>query len=151
MFKKVLAVFVLGIFSFGLVGCASFRKKNDLETQGLRNQITVLESQIQSKDEEINSLREQLAKASEKQEALVSARSSKKKVVGSIKQRPSVKHVQIALKNAGYDPGKIDGRMGRQTKEAILAFQRANNLEATGKADKKTWELLRDYLYKKTK
>jgi carboxyl-terminal processing protease len=57
----------------------------------------------------------------------------------------------MALKNAGYDPGKIDGKMGKQSSEAIKAFQKANNLPVDGKVGKKTWSLLRDYLNKKVK
>ncbi|MFY9402151.1 MAG: peptidoglycan-binding domain-containing protein, partial [Candidatus Omnitrophota bacterium] len=50
-----------------------------------------------------------------------------------------------------YDLGKIDGRMGKQTREAIRSFQRANNLVVDGKVGKKTWEILRGYLGKKIK
>ena len=76
---------------------------------------------------------------------------SKKKMVGEVKSRPKTKQIQIALENAGYNPGRIDGRMGRQTREAIKAFQRANNLIADGKVGKKSWNLLKEYLYKKIK
>jgi peptidoglycan hydrolase-like protein with peptidoglycan-binding domain len=41
--------------------------------------------------------------------------------------------------------------MGRQTREAIKAFQRAHNLAADGKVGKQTWALLKDYLYQKIK
>ena len=37
--------------------------------------------------------------------------------------------VQQALKGAGYDPGPIDGLVGRQTVEAIHSFQKDNGLE----------------------
>jgi peptidoglycan hydrolase-like protein with peptidoglycan-binding domain len=71
--------------------------------------------------------------------------------VVEIKSRPNIKQIQIALKNAGLEPGPIDGRMGRQTREAIRAFQRAHNLPADGKVGKLTWNLLSEYLYKKIK
>jgi peptidoglycan hydrolase-like protein with peptidoglycan-binding domain len=32
------------------------------------------------------------------------------------------------LKDAGYDPGPIDGILGYQTKSALIKFQKANNL-----------------------
>ncbi|MFZ2937989.1 MAG: peptidoglycan-binding domain-containing protein, partial [Candidatus Omnitrophota bacterium] len=38
-----------------------------------------------------------------------------------------------------------------QTKDAIKAFQQANNLTVDGKVGKKTWDLLKEYLYKKAK
>ncbi|MCM8792068.1 MAG: peptidoglycan-binding protein, partial [Candidatus Omnitrophica bacterium] len=59
--------------------------------------------------------------------------------------------IQIALKNAGYNPGEIDGKMGKQTRQAIRAFQKANGLVVDGKVGKRTWSLLREYLYKKAK
>lgn len=147
MVKRVLAVLFLVIFVFSLSGCATARKQKDMEIQGLRNQISVLETQIQSRDEEINSLRDALNKAIEEK----TAAASKKKVIGEVKSRPNTKQIQIALANAGYNPGAIDGKMGRLTRDAIRAFQRANNLAVDGKVGKKTWELLKDYLYKKIK
>lgn len=153
MVRKAVIFSLLFIFVALLSGCATARKQKDLEIQGLRNQISVLESQIQSKDEEINSLKETLAKATqEKQTLQVSTKqASRKKLIGEIKSRPNVKQIQIALENAGYEPGPIDGRMGKQTRDAIKAFQRAYNLSTDGKVGKQTWNLLREYLYKKVK
>ena len=128
-------------------GCATARKQGDLEVQGLRNQISVLEAQIQSKDEEINSLKETSAKSQEEAPKQI----SRKKVIGEIKSRPNVKQIQIALVNAGYNAGSLDGRMGKQTRQAIKAFQRANNLAVDGKVGKQTWNLLKEHLYKKVK
>jgi len=71
--------------------------------------------------------------------------------MGEVKSRPKAKQIQLALKNAGYYSGAIDGKIGKVTKDAIKAFQRANNLIVDGKMGKKTWELLRKYLYLKVK
>lgn len=141
--------FMIYVLSFMILisGCATVRKEKDLEIQGLRNQISVLEAQVQSKDEEIDSLREELRKvAAEK-----AAQASKKKIIAEVKSRPNAKQIQIALSNAGFKPGPIDGKMGRQTRQAIKAFQRANNLTVDGRVGKKTWSLLKEYLYKKIK
>jgi peptidoglycan hydrolase-like protein with peptidoglycan-binding domain len=150
MVKKLLILLILAGFALPLTSCATAKKPKDLEMQGLRNQITVLETQLQAKDDEINSLKESLSKASQ-EETKANANLKSKKVVGEVKSRPNAKQIQIALKNAGYDPGTIDGKMGRQTKEAIRAFQRANNLHADGKVGKNTWKLLGQYLYQKVK
>jgi len=150
MLRRASTFFVLFVFLFSLTGCATIRKQKDLETQGLKNQISVLEAQIQAKDEEISSLRENLAKASEQKTELTKV-VSKKKVIGEVKSRPNVRQVQIALQNAGYYSGAIDGRKGKQTRDAIKAFQKANNLRADGRIGKKTWDLLKEYLYKKNK
>lgn len=148
MVRKVFIFSLLAIFLISLNGCATARKQKDLQIQGLRNQIFVLEAQIQSKDEEINNLREALTKATKEGRA---KGVSKKRVIQEVKSRPNVKQVQIALTNAGYNPGAIDGRMGKTTRDAIKAFQKANNLFVDGKVGKQTWGLLKEYLYKKVK
>jgi outer membrane murein-binding lipoprotein Lpp len=147
--KKLIVLVTVVLFAASLSGCATARKQKELETQGLKNQISVLESQVQSRDEEINSLKEQLTKSEQQTEA-VNTR-AKVKVVPEIKSRPNIKQIQISLVNAGYEVGTIDGKMGRRTKEAIKAFQKANNLTPDGKVGKKTWSILKDYYYKKIK
>ena len=147
MLKKMALLFFAGMVLVSLSGCATAGRKKDVEMQGLRNQISVLEAQIQAKDEEINSLKEGL---NNKNEGVVSL-APVQKFADGVKSRPKVKQVQMALKNAGYNPGSVDGRMGRQTRDALKAFQKANGLVVDGKIGKQTWELLRKYLYQKMK
>jgi peptidoglycan hydrolase-like protein with peptidoglycan-binding domain len=40
----------------------------------------------------------------------------------------------------------VDGKIGPKSKEAILKFQKENNLEADGKVGLRTWSKLKDYL-----
>jgi hyperosmotically inducible protein len=49
-----------------------------------------------------------------------------------------VRAVQEALKTKGFDPGPVDGIQGPQTTQAVKDFQRAENLEVTGRADSAT-------------
>lgn len=56
------------------------------------------------------------------------------------------RQIQTALKNAGYDPGTIDGKIGPKTKKAIKDFQAANGLNADGKVGAKTWAKLSAYI-----
>ena len=49
-----------------------------------------------------------------------------------------IKDLQRALIAAGFDPGKVDGRMGPRTKRAIRAFQKANGLTVDGIAGRRT-------------
>ena len=56
------------------------------------------------------------------------------------------KKIQLALYAAGFDPGKIDGKMGPQTIQAIKNFQEAKGLKADGIVGKETWEKLQGYL-----
>ncbi|MFN7252551.1 MAG: S41 family peptidase [Anaerobacillus sp.] len=49
-----------------------------------------------------------------------------------------IKNAQIMLKGLGLEPGRVDGYFGEQTKTAVSAFQRTNNLAVTGEIDEKT-------------
>lgn len=50
----------------------------------------------------------------------------------------TTRELQQALKARGFDPGDIDGVMGRNTIAAIRAFQAANGLEVDGVAGRNT-------------
>lgn len=58
----------------------------------------------------------------------------------------SAKQIQQALRNAGFYKGAIDGKIGPKTKEAIKAFQKANNLKPDGLVGKRTAKKLNNYL-----
>lgn len=147
MSKKWAVLAVLFIFIASLSGCATTRgKQRNEEVQGLQNQVAALEVQVQSRDELINNLKEALKNRMEPEGKITTNRT-----VSEVKSRPSVKKIQIALKNAGYTVGSVDGKMGKQTKDAVKAFQQANNLTVDGRVGKKTWDLLKEYLYKKAK
>jgi len=61
--------------------------------------------------------------------------------------RERIRDVQTLLRELGYDPGPVDGFMGRQTGAAIQAFQEAHDLKATGAFS----EELRDMLFMKAR
>jgi peptidoglycan hydrolase-like protein with peptidoglycan-binding domain len=50
--------------------------------------------------------------------------------------------LQRALVQAGYDPGKIDGRPGSRTRSALKAFQAANGLKPDGLVGARTLRVL---------
>lgn len=50
----------------------------------------------------------------------------------------NITDLQKALAREGYDPGPIDGRMGKKTRAALTRFQQDNKLEPTGKLDEST-------------
>jgi peptidoglycan hydrolase-like protein with peptidoglycan-binding domain len=56
--------------------------------------------------------------------------------------RASVREAQRELAQRGFDPGSADGIWGPQTSRAAMEFQRANNLEATGRLDSRTMQAL---------
>ncbi len=50
---------------------------------------------------------------------------------------------QLALDQAGFSPGSIDGVYGNQTRQALLAFQQKERLSMTGRLDAETKSRLR--------
>jgi lipoprotein-anchoring transpeptidase ErfK/SrfK len=51
---------------------------------------------------------------------------------------------QVALDRAGFSPGEIDGKAGRNLQGALAAFQQSHQLPATGQVDDATWKQLSD-------
>jgi len=51
---------------------------------------------------------------------------------------PLVKDVQRKLTTRGYEPGPVDGYMGKKTRQAIKEYQADNGLTVTGKLDDAT-------------
>ena len=49
---------------------------------------------------------------------------------------------QVALDRAGFSPGEIDGRAGKNLQRALAAFQQSRQLPATGELDDATWQQL---------
>jgi len=136
--KRIFVLFLLVGFVFVIGGCATaVKKSSDLEEQSLRNQISLLESQIELKDGEISELKDVIWELNKEQEV------KSEKVVDS---KPSTKNIQMALTSAGFDPGRIDGKMGKRTRDAVCAFQTANDLKVDGKVGKETWGLLQMFL-----
>ena len=50
----------------------------------------------------------------------------------------TIKQVQQALSDKGYDPGSADGKMGSKTQSAIKKFQEAQGMQASGQLDQQT-------------
>ena len=46
-----------------------------------------------------------------------------------------IRAVQGQLTSLGYDPKGVDGKIGPNTRAAILRYQQDNNLETTGQID----------------
>lgn len=55
---------------------------------------------------------------------------------------PTVLLLQNALKLAGHDPGTLDGLFGDRVRTAVIAYQKAKNLTASGMFDRRTRESL---------
>ncbi|MBM3253343.1 MAG: hypothetical protein FJZ16_03705 [Candidatus Omnitrophica bacterium] len=130
------------------IGCATTSTQQIQESQQLKARIVQLESEIQKREEQKNQLEAQLEETRRSKEN-IERKLGYVSAGGTIKDFESpnaIKKIQTALKNAGYEVGPIDGKMGRKTKEAIKDFQRENGLTADGIVGQKTWAKLNKYL-----
>lgn len=57
-------------------------------------------------------------------------------------QKDTVRDAQVALRGAGYEPGRVDGVMGPKTQAAIREFQASHGLPETGRLDETTQQQL---------
>ncbi len=145
-----------------LSGCVSSGNRNLIqENEQLKQQIVYLNQQMVHKNDEIKLLKKESNPASKKTIKLNSEIDNiKTKVVPQNKQNytpgmssdesgdsPTIKQIQICLRNAGYYKGNIDGKRGSETQKAIGEFQKTNGLASDGVVGKKTWEKLKVYLY----
>lgn len=51
--------------------------------------------------------------------------------------------VERELAGLGYDPGRVDGSVTQQTRQAIQQFQQQNGLQVSGYVTRETWDSLR--------
>ena len=58
----------------------------------------------------------------------------------------NIEEVQRLLKIYGYTVGKVDGKMGPTTREAVKKFQEDNALEVTRFVDNATWEKMNYFI-----
>ncbi len=123
-FFRSLAVMCI---TLAVTGCATTRPKP--AAPDANAQIADMQAQIQAKDQEIQDLRYQL---DSRQQALsnnfASGGSSDKKNILRVAGVTPM-DLQKALLRAGYDPGPLDGRLGKKSRSAVKAFQRKNGLK----------------------
>ncbi len=142
---RVSAVILSLMLVVSMSGCATTRAHRPTPPQDPQHQIADLQSQLLTKDQEIQDLKYQLESS---QQALPatnftsSSRTSDKHKLLRV-SGVSGSDVQRALMRAGFDPGPIDGRLGKKTRSAIKAFQRQHGLTADGVVGEKTWAALR--------
>lgn len=147
MYIKVLMGILLVIF---LSGCATPRAGQDVQMLQLQSRISYLEAELQKRNQELQRKNQEIKRLENELEKSEEIRIDleEKMDYEAIKEdlsQPSIRQIQIALKNSGYYKGSIDSKPGPQTKEAIKAFQKANGLKVDGVVGKVTWSELRKY------
>jgi peptidoglycan hydrolase-like protein with peptidoglycan-binding domain len=143
--------------TFLLAGCSTVSSKrlNSLETK-----VSTLEVKVDSVEQRQSAIEGQTGESRESVGYLkgkVDSRGPSTVVVTGLKGnegylyktgKKSLTHkdVQLALKNAEFYNGPIDGKIGKNTKKAIREFQKTNGLKADGIVGPKTRDLLLQYL-----
>ncbi len=144
MNRSALKLFALSTLTILLAtGCATTRARKADPAQDPQSQIAGLQSQLVAKDQEIADLKYQVESS---RQALPSTNFSSGNADSKDLIRVSgvsASDVQRSLMRAGYDPGPIDGKLGKKTKSAIKAFQRKQGLTADGVIGEKTWAALK--------
>jgi len=161
MLLRFLSIFILAI---AVSGCASTQMKT--QNEQIETRVTDLEKSLQAKDAEIVDLQYQVKDLSSKvdtskpaeadqapqastdsaDQAGVASPSESSDKTQIIRVKASPEKIQRALKAAGVYTGRVDGKIGPGTKQAIIEFQKSHGLKADGVLGKKTWEELRSYL-----
>ncbi len=132
-----LVLFILVCFSVS--GCAVF------EVDSLRTRVSNLEKRVDSVEGEDYGVEETI-RIEEAPTTFVKEAPVRRSVAESSRISLSNREVQIALRNAGYYDGPIDGKIGPKTKKAIREFQADNGLKVDGVVGIQTKAELVSYL-----
>lgn len=116
-----------------------FQELKGLKVTGIVNQETWLELN-REKEAQVNRNKEKIV------EPIVFLPEEEPKEIKQELPKDRKKQIQIALKKAGFDPGPIDGKIGKKTRKAIREFQKAKGLKVDGVVGEKIWQELKKYL-----
>lgn len=126
-----------------LSGCATTTPTPQTQRQQLQEQVNELQSKVYFLEQELQTKGREI---SELGSELESIKNIKQKTNNTPVKQLSYRQMQTALKNAGFYKGPIDGKLGKQTKKAIVQFQKTHRLKADGVIGKKTTAALSQYL-----
>ncbi|MCX5693229.1 MAG: peptidoglycan-binding protein [Candidatus Omnitrophica bacterium] len=114
-----------------------FQESIGLKSTGYIDKITLAQLEDSRRAKEI---------LESKKDYALKAKETKQKDPSKAEFRPTTKEIQTALKNAGYDPGSPDGKIGPRTRQAIKDFQKSKGLVPDGVVGPKTWASLGKHL-----
>lgn len=115
----------------------AFQESIGLKSTGYIDKITLTQLEDSRRAKEI---------LESKNDYALKVRETRHKPGSKAEFRPTAKEIQTALKNAGFDPGSLDGKIGPRTRQAIKDFQKSKGLVPDGAVGPKTWASLGKYL-----
>lgn len=115
----------------------AFQESMGLKSTGYIDKITLTQMEDSRRAKEI---------LESKKDYGLKAKGTRQRDPSKAEFRPTAKEIQSALKNAGFDPGSMDGKIGPRTRQAIKDFQKSKGLVPDGVVGPKTWTSLGKYL-----
>jgi murein L,D-transpeptidase YcbB/YkuD len=156
--KLIPVVVSLLVFS----GCAATSQSNtplvsqlQMRVGELERDVDTREARIRQMESAIKDLTHEIDQMKRRGGSYAQSRSSEDGSLGSpakgddkniVRVPVGVDKVQVALKNAGYYKGEVDGKIGKETRSAISRFQTDRGLKADGVIGRKTWDELKTHL-----
>jgi len=157
----IFKLFIAVILAVTLTGCTT-TKRSPTAVNQLQIRVAQIENRIDAQDQDIVELQSDVKelKGQEKNRAqgieppnvshetvkTPSVKTVKSDREGILRVPVTPQEVQIALQNAGYYRGAIDGKLGLGSQMAIREFQADHDLVSDGIIGKKTWAELKNYL-----
>ncbi len=145
--RLFLSILLAGI----LAGCSATRESSNVSL--LEAKVANMERAMAARDQQIEELRSEVGLLTGRGGRSPSyssggrgSVSSEAKDTGIIRVLATPQEVQMALQKAGYYNGEVDGKIGRQTTEAIKQFQKDHELKVDGIVGKGTWAQMEGYL-----
>jgi peptidoglycan hydrolase-like protein with peptidoglycan-binding domain len=133
-----------------------FQKAKGLKPTGRIDSITLLalnrekETFLNHKKDKIEKTLPTLIKESPRdiksKEETLRIMGPREKEIKETLPKDRTRQIQLALRKAGFYKGKIDGKIGPQTRNAIRVFQKTIGLKQDGIVGQETWEELCKYL-----
>lgn len=120
----------------------NYQMKNKLRATGYLNEDTLVALNNIARSSKSKDLQQTFNKRTE---LVHKDKKGTEDIKVKLKSALFIKRVQLGLRNAGFDPGNIDGKIGKKTRKAIRDFQRSIGLSADGIIGPKTWEKLSKY------
>ena len=144
---RIFKVALVLCFILTFYGCATTGRSSVSQRIGdLEMRVDSLESQMQQQGEDIRGLEVSLVGSKDKDDLLSFEDMETAQIKPKAVAKWTPKNIQLALRNAGFYSGTIDGKIGKLTRSAIVNFQKANGLKADGIVGTKTWSSLSQYL-----
>jgi murein L,D-transpeptidase YcbB/YkuD len=135
---------VVAVSAVAVSGCAGNQYSKDVSR--LRSDVTLLSERVSQIERSGPTASASSTAWTDPLLTPMDSTSTKPRPTASTSSKPAKKDIQLALKNAGFYDGTVDGKIGPRSREAIKEFQRINGLKVDGVVGRQTWDKLSPYL-----